>query len=68
MSTDLPPSQDQRDRAARHGRLAGRARRPATDCPYPPGGTPTEKVLAAVWIRAYLKANPEAANRVNLNG
>jgi hypothetical protein len=65
MSIALPPKQEQRDQAGRLGRMAGRARKPATECPYAAAGTPTERVLAAVWVRGYLKANPAAAKKVS---
>ncbi|MEU4778292.1 Rmf/CrpP fold protein [Micromonospora sp. NPDC023633] len=54
--------------ALRHGRLASRARQPATACPHKPGDGPAEKVLAAVWVRTYLKANPDTAGKISYDG
>ncbi|MEU7802617.1 hypothetical protein AB0B10_25495 [Micromonospora arborensis] len=59
---------DEGEGTARHGRVAGRGRRPVTDCPHRPGDGPAEKVLAAVWVRAYLKANPDATGKVSFDG
>ncbi|RKR86914.1 hypothetical protein BDK92_1185 [Micromonospora pisi] len=43
--------------------IVGRARAPVTDHPHR-ADAPHEKVLAAVGVRAYLKANPAAMKRV----
>lgn len=50
-------SQDDRDRAARLGRLAAKAGRGLGGaCPYRPGQGPRQRILAAVFTRAYFGA------------
>jgi hypothetical protein len=46
----------QREQAATLGRLAFRAGRPVTECPYSPTGSPADRAKAAVWVRAWQNA------------
>lgn len=48
------------------GRFAGERGKPVTDCPYEVAGTPVQRALANAWMREYLRANPDAADSVDL--
>jgi hypothetical protein len=61
-------NETQRQAAMAAGRFAGERQQPITTCPYPVGGTPTQRALANVWMREYLRANPEAAQAVSTDG
>lgn len=50
-------TQEQRDMAARGGRMAGKANRGIGGaCPYDANGSTDQRVLAAVFVRAYFDA------------
>jgi hypothetical protein len=50
-------AEDERNRARLAGRLAGRLGRSLrTACPYDADGSPDQRVLAAVFVRAYVAA------------
>ena len=40
----------------REGQAAGRAAKPATECPYSPCGDASERVRVQAWLRGYLAA------------
>lgn len=50
------PTQVQRDRAARGGRLAAKSGKSVARCPYDANGTPHQRQLAVVFVRAYFEA------------
>lgn len=46
-------------RAMREGSDAGRAGRPATECPYDPSSTDTkERLLVTLWLRGHARHQP----------
>lgn len=49
-------TQVQRDRAARGGRLAAKAGKSPAHCPYDANGSPDQRVLAVVFVRAFSAA------------
>lgn len=59
-------SEPQRQAAMTAGRFAGERNRPVTDCPYDMNATPVQRALANAWMREYLRANPDAADSVDL--
>lgn len=58
--TDIP--QPARDVAAALGTRAARADAGLTACPYDPAGDDRQRVLANVWVRAYLAESPAAVS------
>jgi hypothetical protein len=58
----MTASAKQREQARRFARAAVRRGRPATDCPYDPTGTPTQRSLALAFTREYLRLTKDATN------
>jgi ribosome modulation factor len=56
------PSDVQIRRAHALGYYAGRDGEPPTACPYSVNGSPVQRGLVQVWLRAYNKANPASVS------
>lgn len=50
------PTEEQRERAEKLGRLAARESAAVTSCPFPVDGAPADRVLAARFIAGYVAA------------